>query len=133
MIALKVFLLLSYLPLYNVSVDTFQNGLSTVNFYNPQEIIFAQELGGEVSFLKITKVFGSVKTLTIPGPQVGYFSPFEANYKIGAAVFLDHIEIGVLHECDHPVIAAPFTRKVQLQREFTEVYLKLSADFVLKE
>jgi hypothetical protein len=57
----------------------------------------------------------------------GMFQPYEAYFRLGAAIYTKNIEVGILHECDHGIETAgrpePF-----LGGGFTSIYVKLSGE-----
>lgn len=52
------------------------------------------------------------------------FLPFRADYTAGLAIFAGPIELGIRHECDHPVVAGVI-RGNYLSME-TQIYLTIS-------
>jgi hypothetical protein len=52
------------------------------------------------------------------------FYPYRADYTAGAAIYADGIELGIRHECDHPVVAGS-TQGYYYSME-TQIYIKIS-------
>ena len=73
------------------------------------------------------RIFGSMETretLSLD-PSLGLFSPYEAYFVAGAALYAKGIEIGIIHECDHGIESSsdfiPW-----ISSGGTEVYIKIS-------
>jgi hypothetical protein len=74
------------------------------------------------------RAWSSIETREVLQPSdfsLGLFSPYEAYFIAGMALYANNIEIGISHECDHGIETtldlAPWISNGQ-----TEIYIKLS-------
>lgn len=86
------------------------------------------ELSVSAEFFGHARIWGAMENYQyFPGFSGGGlgFYPYRADYTAGLAIFAGPIELGIRHECDHPVIAAASLQGHYLSNE-TQIYLKIS-------
>ena len=98
-----------------------QRNVSGVDFYD----CFAANLDVEARLWGHVRIYGSVETYMMYDSGFS-FLPFRADYRAGAALYADGVELGVWHECDHGV---NFTNRWYpwYGSDQTQVYLKISS------
>jgi hypothetical protein len=80
------------------------------------------ELSAEI--LNHLKLWGSVKTFQYLHLNEMYCSPYRSDYAVGISIYNKIMEIGIRHECDHPVIYEQ--NQLGLYGMMTtEIYIKL--------
>ena len=67
-------------------------------------------------------VYGSVRTYDIYKSGLS-FSPFRADYTIGAELLWQGFTLGIHHECDHAVLYKTGTQARGFEGNETEIYL----------
>jgi len=73
-------------------------------------------------------VYGSVRTYDFNGHGLS-FSPFRADYSIGAELLWRDFSLGVRHECDHPVIYDMGAQQLGYGGNATEIYLSFKGQW----
>ena len=110
-------LTVGYKPLYDQGISEQSNAFLVYN--NPIETTLSLQ-ADVVSHLK---VYTSIESYELINTPISYF-PYRSDYKIGLALYTKQIEIGVYHECDHPVLYSA-DQIVGYGSNDTEVYIKI--------
>lgn len=132
MISLSVFLLLSYLPLYESSIGNFTQ--KEVTNYQPESPLTSSEVGASVSFYETVNIGFSIRTLQYPAPKYPTrFCPIESTYKFNLSVTQDPFELGLNYECTHPTMSNFTPKRNYYASSLTEVYIKTSYKTTIKE
>ena len=132
MISLSVFLLLSYLPLYESSIGNYNPQSAT--YYEPESPLTASEVGASVSFYETLNVGFSIRTLQYPAPDTPTrFCPVESTYKFNLSVTRSLFELGLNYECVHPTMSSFTPKRNYYSSSLTEVYIKTSYKTTIKE
>lgn len=69
-------------------------------------------------------LWGSIETYDFNFTGLQFF-PFRSDYSVGFELYDKNIAIGIMHECDHPVIFQPFQFQ-GLSANITEAYIRFS-------
>jgi len=122
------FLTFGYLPLNIVTIQ--DNYIPPVIYATAENNgSFVQVIGFSATAFKTLTVWTEIETFdTITSDG---FAPFRADYRIGLKLSRGPIEIGAIHECDHPVIYSMHKQDLGYGGNKTEVYAKVSFTFGL--
>jgi hypothetical protein len=97
-------LVLSWLPLDD-SYTIGQSGrIAPIASYSSAYSVDASAGLEAFGFLRLS---AGIETLMLRNPYAAgmAFSPFQSNYRASASVFYRGLEVGIAHECDHPVMS----------------------------
>lgn len=116
-------LTVGYIPLGNTSI-VLPGSIVTVE--DSSAVVTELSIGVEIaSHLRLYGSMETRETLSLDNPAAGLFSPYEAYFKAGLAIYGEGWELGVYHECDHGIEASPVTVP-WLWAGRTEIYVKVS-------
>jgi len=72
------------------------------------------------------KVYTSIETYELYYSDLS-FLPYRADYRIGIALYAKNIELGIYHECDHPVLYSA-DQVLGYGMNDTEVYIRIHGE-----
>lgn len=104
-----------------------QGNAQCVDAIRTDMVATVAELSISAEFFGHARLWGAMENYQyFPGLDSGLgFFPYRADYTAGLAIFAGPIELGIKHECDHPVIAGSVLHGNYLSVE-TQIYLKIS-------
>ena len=105
-----------------------QNGVECADVIRTDMVATVAELSISAAFFGHARIWGAMENSQyFPGFSGGGlgFYPYRVDYTAGLAIFAGPIELGIRHECDHPVIAGSALHGNYLSAE-TQIYLKIS-------
>lgn len=86
---------------------------------------FSTELALSATLYNHVRLDTSIETHEFLPKGSSLFVPYQSYFRIGAAIFTDHLELGLKHECDHGISSAGYPSP-WLGGGYTSLYLKLS-------
>lgn len=65
-------------------------------------------VGGTAEAFNLFRLTGNIQTYAYPTPNKAVsFQPFRSDYFVSASLFYRGLEVGIMHECDHPTVSFP--------------------------
>lgn len=122
---ISCFLTFGYMPENVVTIDDVYGPFHlTAVADNPCS--FEQTIGISATAFSAVTLWTEIETFDMISAEG--FKPFRSDYRIGLKAFKGPVEVGITHECDHPVIFSMDGQILGYGANKTELYVKFSGE-----
>jgi len=119
------FITCSFVP-QNQAVLKDYNGTAYIETSGSYENV----LGLSLTTFDVFKIWTELDTYAVENSILSY-SPFQSNYRIGAAMIVDPFIIEINHECIHPTLSDLSGRKVGYLSNTTKLSITMHGSYTL--
>jgi hypothetical protein len=102
------------------------NSTTSAEISGVQSSYFTTDIGLSAEAWNHVRLSTDIETYEITDLSYTSFFPFRANYTISLALYAKGIELGIRHECDHPIVSTLSVVPEGILMDETTVYIKLS-------